>query len=316
MYLTLIGRTVDVSTMDSTTAPPLDLEKFLKLLTRSRSTLHGGGADPERTLAREKAERMALDAGLSFEAAVDLAEGRTTSPGSAQAGSGWGFSDFFAEERRKREQAQRHSFPETDLERQLREGLAGHKVLDDVYEDDPVTDLIRTVIPWPGSIRKAVDEINNWYELQQTREKIVPNYRLGNAAMRRRWMLANFILEAKAVTLDDAVARARWALTRDKFECISWTDSDEAQRKVLGDLERMADRIRSLSRENTELRTESTAQTEKPLRRSNADKRQAVEAVLQEPGGDTLSLRAVADRAGVSPEFVRRVKAARKRVKR
>lgn len=307
--------------MDSTASAPLDLAKFLKLLARSRSTLHGGGADPERDSAMRIAERMAQDAGLSFEAAVDLAEGKTATTeaqSQSQQADDW-FSDWMREMREERERASRHPFPEHPMERALREALVDYDLSGLGYVSEAVPDaamaLIRTAIPWPGTLGAAVREIATWDRLDSERGKIAEGYRLGDAAMLRRFMLRDHVLQADAVSIGDAVARARWIKIRSQFESLFVGDRDDGIALVVDDLERMADRVRTLSRENAELRAGSTAGADKPRRRSNADKRNAVEAVLREPGSGTLSLRAVADRAGVSPEYVRMVKASQVRVK-
>lgn len=310
--------------MDTNTAAPLDIDRFLKLLARSRSALHGGGADPERDLARTKAERMVRDAGLTFQAAVDLAEARTDTTelqSQSQRADDW-FGAWMREMREEEERASRHPFPEHPLERALREALVDYDLRGLGYVSEAVPDaamaLIRTAIPWPGTLSAAVREITTWDRLDSERGKIAKGYRLGDAAMLRRFMLREHVLQADAVSIGDAVARARWIKDRSQFETLFVGDRDDGIALVVDDLERMADRVRALTRENAELRagTGSTAGTEKPLRRSNQDKRNAVDAVLREPGSDTLSLRAVADRAGVSPEYVRRVKTVRKSVKR
>ncbi|KNY21078.1 hypothetical protein [Methylobacterium sp. ARG-1] len=301
-----------------TAAAPLDFDLFRKLLARSRSVLHGGGADPERDLARKKAEELAADARLSFEAVVDLAEGRSRQKEPEQQprqkANGW-FSDFMSDIFKERECASRHPFSEHAMEWALREALVDYDItglglFSEAVPDAAMT-LIRTAIPWPRTLRAAVDEIATWDRLNSERDKIAKGYQLGDAALLRRLMLRDHVLQDGVASVGDAVARAWWLLNRGKNECISESEVRDGQKTVLADLERMAERVRALTLENRALEEKLATAINKPIRRTNGAKRTAVEAVLREPGADSLSLREIAERAGVSPETVRAVRGAR-----
>ncbi|PJI55962.1 hypothetical protein CTI14_00565 [Methylobacterium radiotolerans] len=304
----------EVSRMDSTAAAPLDLDRFRKLLARSRSTLHGGGADPERDSARRIAERMAQDASLTFEAAVDIAEGRTEQRAhevQTEQADSW-FSDFMRDIFEERESASRHPFPEHEMERALREALVGFDLTGLGLFSEQVPDaaiaLIRTAIPWPRTLRAAIYEITAWDRLQAERDKIADCYRLGDAALLRRFMLREHVLQGRAASVSDAVARAQWIGSRSTFETLSVGDTEDGLQIVTDDLVRMAERVRALTSENHALKEQLATEANRPVRRTNTQKRRAVEAVLSEPGADSLSLRQIADRAGVSPETARSVK--------
>lgn len=286
----------------------LDLDRFRKLLTRAQSSLHGGGGDPERDTARRMAEDMAQAAGLSFEAAVRMADGPSKSDGTFDFGRMW--EAWQAAKRTKDAEAARHSFPETDAERVLRaaaapfdiEGRGAH--LHTVGRK--ALRAIKDAIPWPAAVSDAVMEVQSWDALEEDRRIRWDQYRLGDAAMLRRGLVMRHALESQAKSVRDATVRARWILEYNTLDALDQVIGLEV---VLADFERMGERVGILTRENHALRVKRAASEGHPDRRTNAAKRAAVETVLRQNGADKLSLRQIADAAGVSHETARKVRA-------
>ncbi|AIQ88723.1 protein of unassigned function [Methylobacterium oryzae CBMB20] len=290
---------------------PLDIDRFRKVLARSRSSLHGGGHDPERETARRLAEKMAHAAGLSFEAAARMADGPSKSDNPFDFGRMW--ADFERAQRAKAEEAARYRFEETAHERMLREASASFNLEGrGTYPQSVGRKALRAIkdaIPWPANIADAVREVEAWDALECERRVRWDKYRLGDAAMIRRGLVLDYAIRGRARSTRDATARARWVLGREAFTSLSEFDREIGCETMLSDFERMAERLGAVTRENRILKVKRAASEGHPDRRTSAEKRAAVETVLRQPGADKLSLRQIADAAGVSHETARKVRA-------
>ncbi len=239
----------------------LDMPRFRKLLARARSSLHGGGADPERDTARRLAEQMAQAAGLSFEEAARMADGPSKSDGTFDFSRMW--AEWQAAKRAKDEEAARQRFPETENERALREVTAPFDIEGRGAHPHTIgrkaLRAIKDAIPWPASVADAVREVERWDALELERRLRRDAYRLGDPAMVRRGMVLDYALNGRAATVRDALARARWILDDSSYTSLSGLDRDIGHATVLDDFERMGDRIGNLTRENQRLRTKRAA---------------------------------------------------------
>lgn len=299
------------------TTHPLDLERFRKILARSRSTLHGGGADPERDTARRLAETMARAAGLSFEQAANMADGPSKTDKAFDFARMW--ADWQAAQRRKEAEAARHQFPESKGERMLREAAVGFDLAGrGAYLHTLPRKALRALkeaIPWPATISEAVNEVEGWDKLEAQRREKWGGYRLGDPATIRRGMVKSFALNGHAASVRDAMARARWIMDHGTYSTLDGMDREIGRDTVLADFERMGERLGAVMRENRTLKTKRDASEGHPVHRSSDAKRAAVEAVLRQPGADALSLRQIADAAGVSHETARKIRNAQSAVK-
>ncbi len=266
-------------------AAAFDTDRFRKVLRLATSVPHEASAHSqrEREAARKRAERMAADAELSWAEALSKLD--TANKAQETAARPW---------------------PEHTLERALREALEGHTVEGFAIEPEhlpPETlQAICDAIPWPATMRDAIEEEAVWNGIEAERRQTASAYGLSDGPFIRRGMLRDY-LEGAAQTPEDMVARARWALGRGEREFIFDTTQADAMQRMADDLARMFDML-SAAREaqggHAQARQEEQPKTTPTARVTSKEKRARLRAVLSEPGADMLSTREVARRAGVS----------------
>ncbi|MCJ2057748.1 hypothetical protein MKL09_14430 [Methylobacterium sp. J-048] len=230
--------------MDTATAQ-LDIDRFRKVLARARSTLHGGGGDPERDTARRMAEQMARAAGLSFEAAARMADGASTFDGTTDFRGKW--AKWQADKRARDAEAARHRFEETANERLLREATAPFDIMgrgaDPHMIGRKALKAIKDALPWPGNVAAAVREVQAWDALEERRRVCWDKYRVGDAVMLRRGLVLKHALSSRATSVKDALARARWIMDHGAYSCLEDIDREIGRDTVFADFERMGERI-------------------------------------------------------------------------
>ena len=293
-------------------AAAFDTDRFRKVLRLATSVPHEDSAHSqrEREAARKRAERMAADAELSWAEALSKLDtankAQETAAASAQQDQADPFGDSFREEAERRREAAARPWPEHPWEQALREALEGHTVEGFAIEPEhlpPETlQAICDAIPWPATMRDAIEEEAVWNGIEAERRQTASAYGLSDGPFIRRGMLRDY-LEGAAQTPEDMVARARWALGRGEREFIFDTTQADAMQRMADDLARMFDML-SAAREAqgnpAQARQEEQPKTTPTARVTSKEKRARLRAVLSEPGADMLSTREVARRAGVS----------------
>ncbi|MER2193320.1 hypothetical protein ABS771_08515 [Methylobacterium brachiatum] len=266
------------------------------------------------------AEQMARAAGLSFDQAVRMADGpsKTDSAGSTfDFGRMW--ADFERAQRAKAEEAARHRFPEMEAEKVLREAVVGFDLAGRGAHPHTVSRkalrAIKDAMAWPKNVAEAVREVQEWDALEERRRVRWDKYRLDDPVMLRRGLVLKHALSSRATSVKDALARAKWIMDHGAYSCLDDMDREIGRDTVFADFERMGERIGVLTRENRILKAKRQASEGHPVRRTSAEKRAAVEAVLRQPGSETFSLRQIAEAAGVSHETARKVRTAVEAVK-
>lgn len=273
-----------LSRMDST--GNFDAKRFAKVWNFATSIPHDADSGNERTAARRRAEAMAARAGMTLDAAVSALKVRET----AQR------PDFRMPE----------SFRWHPMEREIHRAGAD-MVSDDYPQSEEALRTIRHAVPMPRTIRAALSELEIWTGIETARQADAPGFTTGGTLRARFDMVAQFAASARATCTGEAIARAQWWANRIASGAPATAFDGVAALSIAEDMRRMADRVAVLTMGMGDRRPEPKPEPV-PLRRTGAMKRADVLSILDEPGGDDLTLRQVADRAGVSPETVRRIK--------
>ncbi|OHV17873.1 hypothetical protein BK022_02740 [Methylorubrum extorquens] len=215
-------------------------------------------------------------------------------------------------ERREAEAAVwRRSSPESEVETAVaraarRLGLNPYGAIRRVTPD--IESAARYGHPFPESFAEAIAEFEALESAGEKRRRPVPKYRHGGLIALRNELIVRF-LSGRSPTPEDAAARAEWVKSRGtdlpgpSLDVWFGIIADDVTR-ILKSLDAAKAKM-AAGREHREYRA---ARPAKPLKMTTAQKRKAVNDILDGPGADKLTLREVAERAGVHHSTVAEIR--------
>ncbi|MGN7127728.1 hypothetical protein [Methylorubrum thiocyanatum] len=166
----------------------------------------------------------------------------------------------------------------------------------------------RNAFRFPSTFAEAIAEVDALNTAREMRRRKVPKYDHGGLVTARNDLLLNF-LTGSASTPEDASARAAWIM--EMPGSAPGTDPYDWMNILAGDIVRLK---ASLDTAKDKLAAERrkhdhhTARPAKPVKRTSAQKRKAVADILNQPGSDRLTLREIAERAGVHHSTVAEIR--------
>ncbi|MFD6319877.1 hypothetical protein [Methylorubrum thiocyanatum] len=286
----------------------LDAARFRKFYNFYTHVPHGADNLPERDNARRMAEKMAARAGMT----LDQAEASITAEANTRASASSPFDDYLRRERASRERVWTPHPMETALRRATASFVFPEpREFDGWVDPDDCTpaliEAIRNAVPFPGSFREAAAEVEVWDSIWRERRARDGMYCIREPFEQVRRTLLERKLKGRAETPDDTLARIEFYRdSRKRAPYPSW-DEDEWLDLFAGDMARLEAAHRAAKDKLRQARTRS-AESEVSSRRSNAEKRSAVEEMLRSPEGRTMSLREIAERTGVHHQTVANIK--------
>lgn len=319
------------------------LETFAKV-----RALHDGTNNPgEKEAARRQMQTLARKAGMTVEEAVSKLDAPKPKPNPQAQAAADMFNSFFNSPEMLAERAEREAkrrvkaaaiidrfgsedavFADTPMEAALRQAceplLGPGETWNTIYRLDGWDGY--GVSKMPASVRRAVSETwplpatvtEAWAEFEATdaldreRSTVESHYTPHGFAEARRYVVEDLLNTLPARSLADLRARLSWMEWWNLHETTPDVKEDRVRLTTLrGDVERMGQRIRDQDVQSG--RTEGCSRSEHPLRRTNADKRRDVLALLnaENSGIAPLTDREIARRAGVSPTTVGTIRRSR-----
>lgn len=206
----------------------------------------------------------------------------------------------------------RKACPESEIELAL--ARAARQLGIDPYEplrwtDSPaVESAARHASSFPNTFAAAVAEVEALETAREQRRTKVKKYDFGGLLSLRRELILRYLTSDPA-TPEDASARAEW-IVRSGGHALG-TDADDWMKILASDIIRLK---ASLDTAKDKLAAERrkhdhhTARPAKPIKQTSAQKRKAVNDILDGPGADKLTLREVAERAGVHHSTVAEIR--------
>lgn len=215
-------------------------------------------------------------------------------------------------ERREAEAAVwRRSSPESEVETAVaraarRLGLNPYAAINRVTPD--IESAARYGHPFPESFAEAIAEFESLEASFRLRRRPVPKYVHGGFIALRNDLVVEF-LSGRSPTPEDAVTRAEWVKSRGTDlpgpSLVVWFGI------IADDVTRIAkslDAAKAKMAAGREHREYRAARPAKPLKMTTAQKRKAVNDILDGTGADKLTLREVAERAGVHHSTVAQIR--------
>lgn len=315
-----------------------NLDTFAKVRALHDRTNNAG----ERAAAASRMEKLARKAGMSVSEALSKLD--TPAPKSQAQAATNAFNDFFNTPEFHAERAERERkrldrcaillkqygsedavFADTEREAALRDACAPLVVWDTRPEWSGSYDLggwgsmgsrdklpaaVREAVskswPLPETVAQAWAEFEAAEALEGDRCAFVPEYTPHSWVEARRYVLEDILDTTPARSLNDLRARLSWMEFLHGLQAQWSHDRDGLRLATLrADIERMGARLKGESAPVQNGQSKGMAETTIPSRRTNAEKRADVLALLDaDKNGSHLTDREIARRVGVSPQTV------------